>query len=198
MEKREERTDKAMAAVVAENKRLAEPLALAHQQLEVAGKQLASHDKDKASLHAAKARLRQQDEQLKQLGWEHEILVQKFSQVERDRDELYDNFSKSIHEVQQKTGLRNLLLEKKLGALLEQLEKKEAQLNEVLSASNLDPTALRVVTRKLEDVLDSKNQAIKDLQLELARLAKSHQDVVGACEGKMKDFGIPVDQLGFR
>jgi hypothetical protein len=30
------------------------------------------------------------------------------------------------------------------------LEKKEAQLNEVLSASNLDPASLSVVTRKLE------------------------------------------------
>ena len=60
----------------------------------------------------------------------------------------------------------------KLGALADTLEKKEAQLNEVLSASNLDPTALTVVTRKLEDVLDSKNSAIKDLQYELARVCK--------------------------
>ena len=30
------------------------------------------------------------------------------------------------------------------------IEKKEAQLNEVLSASNLDPASLSVVTRKLE------------------------------------------------
>jgi hypothetical protein len=43
-----------------------------------------------------------------------------------------------------------LLLEKKLGALADTLEKKEAQLNEVLTASNLDPSALSVVTRKLE------------------------------------------------
>jgi len=67
----------------------------------------------------------------------------------------------AIHEVQQKTNFKNLLLEKKLTALADTLEKKEAQLNEVLSASNLDPTALTVVTRKLEDVLDSKNSAIK-------------------------------------
>jgi growth arrest-specific protein 8 len=46
--------------------------------------------------------------------------------------------------------MKNLLLEKKLGTLGETLEKKEAQLNEVLTASNLDPTALSVVTRKLE------------------------------------------------
>ena len=63
---------------------------------------------------------------------------------------MYKKFVKAIHEVQQKSNFKNLLLEKKLGALADTLEKKEAQLNEVLSASNLDPTALTVVTRKLE------------------------------------------------
>lgn len=71
-------------------------------------------------------------------------------QIEAERDELYAKFVKAIHEVQQKSGFKNLLLEKKLGAISDTLEKKEAQLNEVLSASNLDPTALSVVTRKLE------------------------------------------------
>jgi hypothetical protein len=63
---------------------------------------------------------------------------------------LYKRFVKAIHDVQQKSNLKNLLLEKKLGALGDTLEKKEAQLNEVLTASNLDPSALSVVTRKLE------------------------------------------------
>lgn len=101
----------------------------------------------------------------------------------------------AIHEVQQKSGFKNLLLEKKLTALADTLEKKvitrrqkcqvtcwnttvagvqEAQLNEVLAASNLDPSALTMVTRKLEDVLDAKNSAIRDLQYELARVCKVH------------------------
>jgi hypothetical protein len=63
---------------------------------------------------------------------------------------LYKKFVKAIHDVQQKSNLKNLLLEKKLSALGDTLEKKEAQLNEVLTASNLDPSALSVVTRKLE------------------------------------------------
>ena len=70
--------------------------------------------------------------------------------VQKERDELYNKFVKAIHDVQQKSNLKNLLLEKKLGALADTLEKKEAQLNEVLTASNLDPSALSVVTRKLE------------------------------------------------
>ena len=68
----------------------------------------------------------------------------------KERDDLYKKFVKAIHDVQQKSNLKNLLLEKKLGALGDTLEKKEAQLNEVLTASNLDPSALSVVTRKLE------------------------------------------------
>ena len=63
---------------------------------------------------------------------------------------MYQKFVKAIHDVQQKSNLKNLLLEKKLSALGDTLEKKEAQLNEVLTASNLDPSALSVVTRKLE------------------------------------------------
>lgn len=70
--------------------------------------------------------------------------------MQAERDELYSKFLKAIQEVQQKSNLKNLLLEKKLSALAETLEKKEVQLNEVLSVSNIDPRILSLVTRKLE------------------------------------------------
>ena len=41
-----------------------------------------------------------------------------------ERDELYGKFVKAIHEVQQKSNFKNLLLEKKLTALADTLEKK--------------------------------------------------------------------------
>ncbi|RXM29541.1 Methenyltetrahydrofolate synthase domain-containing protein [Acipenser ruthenus] len=146
----------------------------------------------------AKARLKVADKEMKDLKWEHEVLEQRFSKVQDERDELYQKFIKAIHEVQQKSGFKNLLLERKLHALTDTLEKKEVQLNEVLSASNLDPTALTVVTRKLEDILDSKNSAIKDLQYELARVCKAHNDLLRTYETKLRAFGIPVDELGFK
>lgn len=76
--------------------------------------------------------------------------------MQQERDELYQKFTKAILEVQQKSGFKNLLLERKLEALADTLEKKEAQLNEVLAASNLEPSALNVVTRKLEVLLMTK------------------------------------------
>ena len=42
----------------------------------------------------------------------------------KERDELYNKFVKAIYEVQQKSGFKNLLLEKKLTALADTLEKK--------------------------------------------------------------------------
>ena len=44
--------------------------------------------------------------------------------MEKERDQLYDSFVKAIHEVQQKSGLKNILLEKKLKSLTDVLEKK--------------------------------------------------------------------------
>lgn len=71
-------------------------------------------------------------------------------QVQAERDELYQKFTKAINEVQQKTGFKNLLLERKLKGLLGVLEKKEVELTEVLSASNLEPGAISLVSHKLE------------------------------------------------
>ncbi|KAJ8303478.1 hypothetical protein KUTeg_019874 [Tegillarca granosa] len=150
------------------------------------------------TLKMTKARLRFTEDDFKAMKWEHEVLEQRFEKTQFERDDLYKKFVKAIHEVQQKSNFKNLLLEKKLSALADTLEKKEAQLNEVLSASNLDPTALTVVTRKLEDVLDSKNSAIKDLQYELARVCKAHNDLLRTYEAKLTQFGIPTEELGFK
>lgn len=198
MKKKEERMEKQMAEISAKNKLLAEPLQKAQEEVEELKKELANYEKDKETLRMTKARLKISEEDNRSLKWEHEVLEQRFEKTQDERDELYRKFVKAIHEVQQKSNFKNLLLEKKLGALADTLEKKEAQLNEVLSASNLDPTALTVVTRKLEDVLDSKNSAIKDLQYELARVCKAHNDLLRTYEAKLNQFGIPTEELGFK
>jgi len=89
------------------------------------------------------------------------------------------------------------LLEKKLGTLADTLEKKDTQLNEVLAASNLDPSALSIVSRKLEDVLDSKNTTIKDLQLELSRVCQAHNHLLRTYESRLTQYGVPASELGF-
>lgn len=49
--------------------------------------------------------------------------------MEREKKDLFDEFHKLVYELHQKTGLRNLILEKKLETINESLETKDAQIN---------------------------------------------------------------------
>merc|ERR1712235_41744 len=148
---------------MSQNRKLTEPLEKA-REINEERRQLANYEKDKRSLKRAKNRLILQEKEMKELRWEREVLEQRFSKLEAEKDKLHKNFVSAIQEVVQKSNFKKLFLERKVVALADSLEKKDAQLNEILAASNLEPAALSVVTRKLEDVLDAKNGAIKDLQ----------------------------------
>ena len=198
MKKKEIQNEKLMFEIAQENKKLSEPLTRALKEVEKLRHELANYQKDKMSLQNAKSRLHVLETQLRDLTWEHEVLEQRFHHVEKERDELYEKFESTIYDVQQKSGFRNILLERKLTAINESLEKKESQLSEVIHAANLDPNLLGTVSKKLDDVLDAKNSAIKDLQYELARVTKAHNDVIRVYESKLTEFGIPVEELGFR
>ncbi|KAK2085792.1 Dynein regulatory complex subunit 4 [Saguinus oedipus] len=150
MRKKEDRLEREMAEVSVQNKRLADPLLKAREEMGEMQKQLANYERDKQTLLCTKARLKVTEKELKDLQWEHEVLEQRFTKVQQERDELYQKFTAAIQEVQQKTGFKNLVLERKLQALSAAVEKKEVQFNEVLAASNLDPASLTLVSRKLE------------------------------------------------
>ncbi|KAK2500714.1 hypothetical protein MC885_009138 [Smutsia gigantea] len=212
MRKKEDHLEKQLTEVSMQNKRLADPLQEARDEMSEMQKKLRNYERDKQILAGTKARLKVTEKELKGLKWEHEILEQRFIKVEQERDELYRKFTAAILEVQQKTGFRNLVLERKLQALSTAVEKKEVQFNEALAASNLDPAALTLMSRKLEfptypiflaylspqDVLELKNTTIKDLQYELARVCKAHNDLLRTYEAKLLAFGIPLDNVGFK
>jgi len=198
MKKKEERNEKLMADITSENKRLTEPLQVALAEGEALKKELTNYQKDKVSLHDTKARLKVLEENHKQLLWEHEVLEQRFTQIEKERDDLYNQFIKRIISVQQKSGLKNIILENKVDSLKENLEKKDIQLTEVMKATNANPTAVANLTNKLEELLESKNNVIKELQYDLAKVTKAHNDMIRVYEAKLAEFSIPVEDLGFK
>ncbi|NXX96842.1 DRC4 protein, partial [Centropus bengalensis] len=190
---RKERTE-----MLLQNKQLKESLQQAQVQLSEVQKKMVRYDSIKEALKNTKGSLEVTQKELKDLQWEHEVVVQRFSKVQAERNELYKKFTKAIIEVQQKTGFKNLLLERKLKGLHSVLERKEAELSEVLQSSNVDLGAFSFVSQKLEDELSSRDTTIKDLQLQLARVCKAHNDMLQAFKGKLAAFGIPLDNLGFK
>lgn len=91
-------------------RRLSEPLQVALAEGEALKRELAHYEKDKLSLQNAKARLKVLEEKYKQSTWEQEVLEQRFAQVQKERDDLYEQFVDRIISVQQKTGFKNLVL----------------------------------------------------------------------------------------
>jgi hypothetical protein len=65
----------------------------------------------------------------KELEWQYEVRLQQFQYLEREKKDLFAEFHKLIYEVHQKTGIRNLILEKKYETIQESLETKDAQIN---------------------------------------------------------------------
>ncbi|PSN52192.1 Growth arrest-specific protein 8 [Blattella germanica] len=133
-----------------ENHKLVEPLKQAQIEVAELNRRMKNYEKDKMSLANTKTRLGICQKEFDELKWENEVLELRFEKLQQERDDLHSGFVNAILELQQKTGLKNVLLEKKLAALNDLLEQKEAQINEVLVAAHLDPSAMATVNKKLE------------------------------------------------
>lgn len=133
--------------------------------------------------------------------------------MQEERDELHDRFVEAILEVQQKTGVKNILLQKRIQTLSQITEHRDVVIGELTLALKQSPDQVNKklevsVTQKkfkllfwfffcFKGILSKKNATISDLQYELARVCKAHDDLLATFEEKLKLYGIPRSELGF-
>ncbi|GAB9465320.1 hypothetical protein Gpo141_00002731 [Globisporangium polare] len=197
MKKKEAQDEKLMFEISQENKRMSEPLKRALQDVEKLRKNIKVYHDEKLDLRSAKAQLLVLEEEYATLSWEFEVLQQRYAQVQREYSELNDQFQRSIYDVQQKTGLKNLLLEKKMDAMTMRLEQKDAELNEILLHAKLEPAIVDRVKGRLEDIMANKSHDLRELEKELSNIARLQKELATAMELKMSEYGLPIDELGF-
>ncbi|MEQ2252829.1 hypothetical protein ILYODFUR_025861 [Ilyodon furcidens] len=135
------------------------------------------------------------EKELRDLTAEHELLLQAFQKVQEERDELLKRQTESILDIQQRSGLKKILLQKKLAAVTETLEKKEAQLSTALSVCSIEPTARSNAVCKLEEILESKRISMDALQQDLD-LESQEYEQLKASGGSLQDFPFrPVEKI---
>ncbi|KAM9363808.1 dynein regulatory complex subunit 4-like [Symphorus nematophorus] len=196
--KQQARVDKELSAAEQDNKRLRESLQEAERKLPELQKQLEEHNQAKAKMVTTKARMKVIEKELRDLTVEHELLLQAFEKVQQERDELLKRQTEAILDVQQKIGVKELLLERKLEALTETLEKKEAQLCATISAVNVRQPAGSSAADRLEEILQSKRDAISALQSDLARDCEEYDHQLQTCREKLNALGVPLRDFPFR
>lgn len=173
------------------------PLKEATEEVAKLEKIAETHKKIKDELEQKQKKIEKNKRLFKTEEWEYEVKLQQFQYLKQERDRLFEQFNKVVYEIHQKTGLRNLILEKKLETIEESLETKDAQINQITSAARIDPQALGIIINTLEEVERIKNETIREIQTELKKIREAHSNMVKTYEGKLSEFGIPVEELGF-
>lgn len=191
MKKSEAYQEKVMFEIAQENKRLTEPLTKALKEVNLLRHELQNYENDKTCLRTAKQSLLTLEQKMKTLSWEHEVLGQRYAKLTEERDLIFGKYQDMMNEIQQKAVFKNVVLHKNIEVLSGQLEKKDAQLGEVLKASNVDGQEMQGVERRLEDMLEKKNSVIEELQQQLATLTQQHDDICAAYEEYLKQNGVP-------
>ncbi|AWP01644.1 putative growth arrest-specific protein 8-like [Scophthalmus maximus] len=166
MKTKQQEKEKDVITVLPDNKRLAELLLKVEEEITGIEKKLKNNVKKKD----VSEKLR--EKKPNDMRQDYEALKEKFNKLQLERDELYKTYSESIEKVQHKAGLKSVQLDTKLTALTDVLEKTHAQLHSVLSATNMDQTALAEVANKIQENLDSSNNSIKVLQYKKAQISK--------------------------
>ena len=191
MRRNDEHNKDLMNDIGRENDNLNVPLDKAKAEVRERQIKLHNYEKDKLSLRNARSRLRALDEQFTQLQEDHKSLQQKYGAVQADKEALQRKFESALHDASDVAQERNVALQQKLLEVNAAVEARDAQLSSVLAAVNLEPATLEVVTRKLEDVLETKNRAIKDLHFELKKIQKQHREVMGEYERRCVKAKLP-------
>merc|ERR1711934_780171 len=116
------------------------------------------YEQDKQLLNETKAKLLVIENRFRKLSWEHEVLEQRYAQSKSERDQMRDEYEKTIYNVKQKSGFDNQLIRKKISAVNNSLEQHDAQLLEVVSMAGLEGHGY---TDSLDDIVELKNATVR-------------------------------------
>jgi len=155
------------------------------------------HARNKDDLAEIQKSLAVLEERYKNLQWETEVTQQRFERVEQERNELRKRLEESVQDVRQKASFRNLVLERKVSATAQELEKTQAALAEVLASTSIEPKVAVELRHGLEDILMAKNKAIQRLEDELVHIKQRYAVALQLYEAKLREHNIPPDAIGF-
>jgi len=177
------------------NQQLSIPIKESEEKVESLRIKLMNYKKDSYSLSHLKQRLNKLTVEYKNICEEFDRMSKEYQNVQVSKQKLSSQFDDIIGTIHSRNEEKQSEFDLKLKSLDSELEVKKGQFASVLRASNLDPTVLKNVTRKLDDVLTNKNNTIDQLRYQQIKLTKAHDDLVRIYEGKLQEFNIPTRQI---
>lgn len=109
---------------------------------------LIHYEKDKASLARLRSRLVEANKTYRNLEFEHEVLQQRFDNLQKEKDTTHDQLEGQLYESSRINNLKEQISEKKIGSLRESLEIREAQIAEGMLATGAVPADTNKVCKE--------------------------------------------------
>ena len=100
-------------------------------------------------------------------------------------------------QVQQRVGLRNVLLERKQEAMKELLEKQTTILSEIGAANMFEPDTLVELEKRVETFFNDKYTRNKKLQFQLSKVVKMYNNLLTKFRTKAKEMDMDAQNIGF-
>ncbi|XP_043993817.1 dynein regulatory complex subunit 4-like [Gambusia affinis] len=120
---------------------------------------------------------------LKDKKTEFEDLQEQFSKLQIEVEELQSSVPTKIDIAQKQADLSLGPLEDELMALNDHVEKVQTQLHTLISAPNVDQTAVTEITHKVAKELEIRNSAIKNLKHKRYLISTAHTAALDRAEG---------------
>lgn len=186
---------KLLLEYVHENQKLSEPLAKVSAEIVELQTLLRERQKDQMALRNANFRLSAVGKNGATMRQKLLSLEEEYAAVEKERDQIYSSFEDSILKVQQQSEFGNQALEQRLIAAESNVEKTSVQVEEIVKAANLDPNEVARMMSNLNQMLAAKDELLQNVRFNVVKLQKSFNDSLEALCSKMKNLGIPEEEL---
>lgn len=130
LSKKEKRLEKEAEAMSQKNEVLSRQLRASEEEATSLQKKVEYFEREKDHYISAQNKMKELSAEVKHLKWDNDLLVEKLKKVESERDSLYSKFKSAIQTVEEKIGMKAVLLEKKIEFLKQGLEQKKPVQND--------------------------------------------------------------------
>ena len=166
----------ALRELQVENEGIMTPLETHSHDLQQLDADLDAFYKQKKDLQTRRQQLRQAEEELNDIKWEHEVLFQQHERLEQECKECQQSYQEALYSAQRKSNMQNLKLEKQLGQETAKGEQARAVVSQIMLRSNVD---LESVDKSIvTDIIAEKTNRVKMLNDELTRIKNVHSAMV--------------------
>jgi len=156
----------------AENEGIMSPLETNSNDLQRLGSDLDAFYMQKRDLETRRKQLKQAEEELNGIKWDHEVLFQHHERLEQEFKECKLKYQEALYSAQQKSNMQNMKLERKLDQVKIEGEKSSAVLSQILIKADVDLDS--VDQSIVVDIVADKNNKVKMLNDELSRIKDAH------------------------